>query len=300
MPLSRIAEPYWRKSERRAASEIERSATALNAFVAGLNSRLHRVPQEARDVHGPLLGVMAAQVPPDVEKASRLAQHQEVGPALQVAVLLLLDHRLGDPGVGVGELAAEPAAEIGLLQLHELRPAGGADQLLRLLRDPEGPQDVARLVIGDLALEGRPDVLRPQHLDDVLGELEEPRGQLLGPGAPGGIALEELRIAMLHGGDAGAGDAHDLPVAFEDLDQVSGGLSRLLSIARIDGGLAAAGLLPVIDGRTSIHLAAEGCAPRSPEGGDRPGRESRATPLSPGGPRLRPLGYDADRNFPFA
>ena len=136
--------------------------------------------QDLGQVDRPYPGAQARESAADVHEARRVPGGADLGLRAEHARHLVRQHRRRGLGVLHRERPAEPAADVGVGQLHQVQPANRAQQLQGLVADAQHPQRVARRVVGDPVRVVGADVGHPQHVDQELGELVRPLGALLG------------------------------------------------------------------------------------------------------------------------
>ncbi|KGD58099.1 hypothetical protein DP49_5025 [Burkholderia pseudomallei] len=211
---------------------------------------------------------LALEPPADVHQAAEIAA-REHGRAARGDVRGLVGHDLRrDLRILHAERAAEAAAHFGILHFGQRDAFDAREQRARLRLDAEAAQARAGVVIGERAL-GHRGALGPrpaEHVDEKARQLVRARGKPLGARPPGGIVREQIRVVVAQRADARAGRRDDIVVALERFDRAARDAARVVEIAAVQRGLAAAGLRARrVDGATGrleqLHGRERGARP---------------------------------------
>jgi hypothetical protein len=133
------------------------------------------------------LRAVARQPAGDVQEAAKIGCEQASRAGLDdIADLGLIDGAR-DPRVFDREGAAEAAAHFGLLHLGERKPVDAFEQSPRRIAHLQLAQARAGIVIGDVSLEPRGNLVEPKHLDEETCELVALGGKRAG-------SFREVRI----------------------------------------------------------------------------------------------------------
>jgi len=210
--------------------------------------------EDLGQVHRLGAGVQPGQPAADVHEARAVARGAYLRAGGEHGTHLVGQHRRGHGTVLHRERAAEPAAHLGVRQLHQVDARDVAQQPQRAVTDPQQAQRMAGRVVGDPVRVVRPDVLHPENINKQLRQLERARGDGLGP--PGQLLVTEParhhRMLMPHRARA-RGGRHDHHLAvLEDVHVPADQRQGLAQVAGVGVHLPAAGLL-----RRKRHLVTE-------------------------------------------
>jgi len=184
----------------------------------------------------------ARQPTAHLHEAARVAGHEAVGAgALHVGQLLVEDGR-GDVGQPDRERAAEAAALVGLRKLHQLNASEALEQFSPRRRLTQAAQQMAGIMVGHRALEGRLDAVHAEHLDQELGELARLCREPLGRCPERRVVLEQAgELGLDHPGAGARGHDHVLR-GLEQPDRARRHFRGPGMVARVEERHPAAGL----------------------------------------------------------
>ncbi len=98
-------------------------------------------------------------------------------------------------------------------------------------------------MVGDRAVISGSEILHPEDVHQILGQLIGSGAHLDGTLVPGGIIVEQLGIMVSHHGHAGTGRANNGLGGFKKADKVLGGHPGFTPVSCIKSRLPTAGLL---------------------------------------------------------
>ena len=269
-------------------SSVVASVAALTLAGSPIGGRGEVARQHLGDVpdlHGRALALEPAG---DVEQAAQVAGQHEGRPGAR-DVGRLVGHHLGrDLGVLDAEGAAEAAADLGGRHLGELEAAHAGEEAARLALHLELAQAGAGVVVGGGDGGRRVDRLHAHDVREEAHQLVAARRQLLRPRAHRRVVGEQLGVVLDQHPAAGARGDDDVVVARERRDDAARQGLGGGAVARVEGGLPAAGLrrrdldlaarvLEQLDGREADARA---------EQVDEAGDEERHARLLAHGPRV--------------
>ncbi len=194
---------------------------------------------DVANLHGAALALHLAR---NVHQASQVARKQRVGAARRDIGALPADDGVGQFAVLDCECPAEAAAHISVVQRNETQPFDARQQFARLAHNPHLAQAGARIVIGDGALETGGDLGDAEPVDEEAHHFVAFSGKGVGLDRHVRLIGEELGIVPGEHPGAGAARRDDAIAGGEGLDRPPGDRLGRGAVARVVGGLAAAGL----------------------------------------------------------
>ena len=188
----------------------------------------------------------------ELELAAGVARHDVVSGGAGEGAALHLGHRGGDHRKLHAEEAAKAAAALHFIALDKLQVANVREQRPRSFLDPQLPQAVAAVVVGDGVGKAGSDVGHAELVNQELPKLKRPRGQVEG----GGFvwrSSEQFRIEDPHHGHARPTRADDGIGSIKEGNRPDRQLLGLVPVAGVETRLPAAGLpLAKLDGVAEV------------------------------------------------
>ena len=154
---------------------------------------------------------------------------------------------LGNFRVLHGKGAAETATLVRPGHLHKLKTTHIAKQSPRLIGDTQAAQEMTGVMVGDPTVPGGAHIGHTEHVHQEFRKLVRLRRHLPDPVQLARIAGEELRVMMTDHVHTRTRRTHDGLGVLKNIQKPLGQSPRLLPVARIEGRLAAAGLLRGMD-----------------------------------------------------
>ena len=189
-------------------------------------------------------GAPAVQLARHVHQAAEIARQQKVRARALDRLGLLADDPVRDRRIFHAEGAAEAAADIVPLQRAHLKPLDMGEQRTRLFRHAQIPQARAAVVIGGGGIQPPPFGYIPHDIDKEAGDLMGLCRDGGGASGPVRVAREEVRIAVPDRRRAGARRQHGVIIGLQRRHGLACQPCRIGVVAAVEGGLAAARLLP--------------------------------------------------------
>src|SRR6516162_8376409 len=185
---------------------------------------------------------MAMELARDVQQATEVPGQDRRGAGLDDFGLFVADHLVRNVRIFDAKRAAKAAACLGSGQFLERQPGDRAKQPARLVLNPELAQSGAGVMIGDLTVPVGGNRPHPADVDEKRDELPAACGETLGPRQNRRIIGEKLRVMNAEHPGTGARRCDDMIVALEDVEHLLRDRLSVGAVARIVGGLTAAGL----------------------------------------------------------
>src|SRR5699024_6391081 len=149
-------------------------------FLGGGDGGLARLGagEDLGDVGDPHARALTLQDPADVHQAGVVGHAQHFRPGVDGVAGLVGAHRGGDVTVLEREGAAEPAALLGLVDLHQVQAAYRAQQAVGTVAQAEHPQPVAGGVVSDPVRIVGAHVGHAEYVYEELGQVVHARSQI--------------------------------------------------------------------------------------------------------------------------
>lgn len=185
--------------------------------------------------------VLTAEHALDLHEAAGIVGNHNVGSGLEEGLAFDVAHGFGDVGEFDREGSSEAAAAFGFAHFNEFEALDVFEEFAGLVLDAEFAQAVAAIVEGGLGIEAGTDVLDSELGHEEVGEFPDLGGEGLGFFFPG-VAGEEFGVEDFEHGAAGTGGRDDDVGVGEEIQHTFGRAAGFVPVARVESGLAAAGL----------------------------------------------------------